>query len=263
MEKLFDMFFLNKENVISGWFAIVFGFVCVFMTIIVSLPQTIDLIKTKKTGQVKYYSFWMFFVGILAWSIFGSFDPVQKNLIIVIANILSCCVYSCTLYLLYRYSPDEKRKKNQWIVLAICLLFLTIVIIIDSFALTKNWKFHEQVQIVFGQVVPIITSFAFLPQLLKSIEAKDFSGMSIWMIIIFVAVNIFWCCHWISFIINVGELKSQYTSAIIWQIISLALYAMLLGYTIKDKIQKKKQAEKIPDNDFVEGSELQKQDFNS
>nr|WP_307917761.1 PQ-loop domain-containing transporter [Mycoplasmopsis bovis] len=75
-------FFVKFEylNVISAWFVIIFGFLGMSMTLILGLPQAIHLYKCKKTGNVKYYSYWMFLFGIpLPMDIFRCFWSSSKN----------------------------------------------------------------------------------------------------------------------------------------------------------------------------------------
>ncbi len=110
------------------------------MTLILGLPQAIHLYKCKKTGNVKYYSYWMFLFGILSWIFLGAFDPVQKMFAIVISNCICSLIYVITLWLTYRYSSDPKRKRNQWIVLFSSLLLSIFVIRLVNFSLSFRMK---------------------------------------------------------------------------------------------------------------------------
>ncbi|MBZ4195346.1 PQ-loop domain-containing transporter [Mycoplasma tauri] len=238
MDKLFEIFFVNKDKPISAWFIIIFGLLGCSATILLGLPQAIHLFKNKKSGNVKYYSYWTFFVGILGWIFIGSFDPSQKNFVLVIANIICGFIYIFVIWFIYRYAEKPKNKKHQWTALSISFLLQLFTSIIAICALKQEWKVNKLVQAVIGQIVPILTTFAFLPQLLKSFETKDFSGMSIGMVIMFVVSNIFWCSYWISFIENAGP-EQQYLSAITWQFLSLFIYcSQLIFMTIQNRKNK-------------------------
>ncbi len=189
--------------------------------------QAIHLYKCKKTGNVKYYSYWMFLFGILSWIFLGAFDPVQKMFAIVISNCICSLIYVITLWLTYRYSSDPKRKRNQWIVLFSSLLLSIFVISLSISALVLEWKLPQIAQMSIAQIVPIITTFAFFPQVLKAIDSKDYSGMSASMVWTFILANVFWTLYWVFFIINAG-IAPQLISALIWQVLSLLLYSLLL-----------------------------------
>ncbi|WXL29038.1 PQ-loop domain-containing transporter [Mycoplasmopsis felifaucium] len=235
MNKIFNSFYINSNHPVSGWFIIICGFLGACMTIIIGLPQAIHLFKTKKAGLVKYYSFWIFFIGILGWIAIGAFDPTQKIFILVIANILCGSIYIFVLWLIYRYSSDANRRNKQWIVLAVASVSMILITIAAIIGLAKpELKTPSLLQTIFGQIIPILTTFAFLPQVLKSIESKDFSGMSLGMVIVFVVANVFWCGYWMSFIFNNGT-QPQYLSAITWQVISLLLYVLVLVLMLLNK----------------------------
>nr|WP_307909528.1 PQ-loop domain-containing transporter [Mycoplasmopsis bovis] len=207
---------------------IIFGFLGMSMTLILGLPQAIHLYKCKKTGNVKYYSYWMFLFGIpFQWIFLGAFDPVQKMFAIVISNCICSLIYVITLWLTYRYSSDPKRKRNQWIVLFSSLLLSIFVISLSISALVLEWKLPQIAQMSIAQIVPIITTFAFFPQVLKAIDSKDYSGMSASMVWTFILANVFWTLYWVFFIINAG-IAPQLISALIWQVLSLLLYSLLL-----------------------------------
>ncbi|MCE6114946.1 PQ-loop domain-containing transporter [Mycoplasmopsis agalactiae] len=237
---IYDAFFVNGNNYISAWFVIIFGFLGMSMTLILGLPQAIHLYRFKQTGNVKYYSYWMFLIGILSWIFLGAFDPVQKMFAIVISNCICSLIYVITLWLTYRYSNDLERRENQWIVLITSLALSIFVICLAISALILKWKLPQIAQMSIAQIVPIITTFAFLPQVLKAIDTRDYSGMSVSMVWTFILANIFWTSYWVFFIINAG-IAPQLISALIWQILSLLLYSFLLiKMNLQAKIDKKK-----------------------
>lgn len=250
MERLFNIFYLNQTNVISGWFVIFCGLIGACLTIVIGLPQVIHLIKTKNSGLVKYYSFWFFFAGILGWISIGAFDPNQKILIIVIANILCGLIYVFVLWLVYKYSNDPKRKAAHWYVLGIASSLMITITTLAICGLVFDLKTPENLQAVLGQIFPILTTFAFLPQALKSIDAKDYSGMSLGMVVVFLVANVFWCSYWLAFIFNAG-VTPQYLSAIVWQVISLLFYLLVFILMMIDKKQKKKLIQTTINNEKI------------
>ncbi|CAL58761.1 Pseudogene of Hypothetical protein (C terminalpart) [Mycoplasmopsis agalactiae PG2] len=133
-----------------------------------------------------------------------------------------------------------KTQKNQWIVLTTSLALSIFVICLAISALILKWKLPQIAQMSIAQIVPIITTFAFLPQVLKAIDTRDYSGMSVSMVWTFILANIFWTSYWVFFIINAG-IAPQLISALIWQILSLLLYSFLLiKMNLQVKIDKKK-----------------------
>lgn len=51
----------------------ILGILGAITTIGLGIPQLIQQLKTKKTGKVNFASFWIFYVGITLWVIYGVF----------------------------------------------------------------------------------------------------------------------------------------------------------------------------------------------
>lgn len=247
-KSLFNMFILNEANYISGWFAITFGLISAALTIGFSIPQIVQVYKKKSAGNIKYYSFWLFYIGTLGWIILGAFDNNAqnvKNFIVVYTNLITLFINQFLLFMLYKYSNSQLRRKLKWVVLSITTTIFIIIAVISNWALWGKTndggsiKLSEKALLIIGQIIPIITAFAFLPQILKSIDTRDFTGMSLGMIILALCSNIGWTAYWVSYAINAGGFQNQYISALIWQAISFLVFALIFIFTIIDKFKKK------------------------
>ncbi|WP_051586179.1 PQ-loop domain-containing transporter [Mycoplasmopsis lipofaciens] len=242
---MFKAFGLQEGGWIwAGWMAIFFGIVSSIITAIVTLPQLIKLIKTKEVGNVKYYSFWIFFVALLLWIIIGSFDQNWERKITAsyFANVVCSLIYSLVLFFMYRYSKNKYRNKMQWIVLGLTLflsLGLSSAGAVGIWANNGQYHVDKYTMSILMQIAPMLTTFAFLPQILKSFENKDFSGLSKFMIFLFVVANILWVCYWISMALYNKELSTTLLTATIWQLMSLGIYISTLSYMLKSTKKEK------------------------
>lgn len=242
MEKFIE-FFAMKPNTF-GLLASIFGLIAAIMTVSMSIPQLVKILKEKKVGEIKYYSFWIFFVAINGWVIFGGFSP-SKLVPAVYANALCSLIYIGDLFALYRYATSDFRRKMQWVVLPIASV-ISIGSIVAGFIgvyLNGGISFDQNTIGVLSTIVPMITTFAFAPQVLKSFETKNFKGMSIGLVLVFIIANIAWIMYWIFGIANQG-VQSFMLNALVWQVIQIAIYVAQFCMQMKyERIEKQKTIE--------------------
>ncbi|RMX36048.1 PQ-loop domain-containing transporter [Mycoplasmopsis fermentans] len=265
MDFIRSSFAINKDvNDGIAVFVAIIGMIACIATISVSIPQLVYLLKRKKTGEVKFYSFWIFFAALCSWIIFGSFTGEEaKMAAVVYANILCAYVYCVLLFFMYKYDEKVKRNKRKFVVLGITLTLTTICAIVGFVGLYhKNSEgnglnFDPNTTAILSQIIPVISTFAFLPQVLKTFEKRDIEGLSVGLILMFVLTNIFWIAYWVSLIIAEGKLTPALTSTLLWQTLSLLIYISQLSMmlhilkTTKKAMQEAKnnQENSTPQND--------------
>lgn len=224
MNKLFNIFTLNKENAAWGWVAIIFGSLAALLTISMGIPQLIHMIKTKKTGSVKYYSYWTFYFALFFWILVGSFDIDDNKMVVSgYANIICAFIYCFTMWALYHYSDSKKRRKAQWPILFSLLATTATISSLGIWGIVTNKHMENNTFSVLMIIIPIITTFAFAPLILKQFETKDFSGMSIFMTLVMASANLAWIIYWIALIGNSRNVNKLLTP-LVWQVISLIIY---------------------------------------
>ncbi|WP_406615035.1 PQ-loop domain-containing transporter [Mycoplasmopsis hyopharyngis] len=255
MQKFIEFFAMKPENQVSGLLASVFGLIAAMFTVGMGIPQLVKILKDKKVGEIKYYSFWIFFIAINGWVIFGGFTE-SKLIPAVYANALCSLLYIANLFALYRYSNTQWRKKGQWVVLGIAMTISFASIISGFIGVYWNGKglaFDANTSGVLSTIVPMVTTFAFAPQILKSFETKNFKGMSIWLTLVFIIANTAWILYWIFGIANQG-VKSFMLNALVWQVIQIAIYGAQFWMQIS--MAKKEKAQKNTEQPIVENNNL-------
>ncbi|MCS4536617.1 MULTISPECIES: PQ-loop domain-containing transporter [unclassified Mycoplasma] len=224
---LLKLFILDSSHPVSAWFAFIFGVLSVILTISVGIPQFVHLIKTKKTEDgTKFYSFWMFFTGVVGWMLIGAWDPSQvKMTATMFANLVSSFILSGTIFLSYKYSSKIKKQKFSIPALIISLSISTLAASLSIWGYVANKHMPVKLMSVVILIFPMLTSFSFLPGAIKSLEEKKFSGMSKGMLFTLLFINIMWLGYWIFLGINRGDFDSNILTSIVWQSISLSIYS--------------------------------------
>ncbi|WP_406618159.1 PQ-loop domain-containing transporter [Mycoplasmopsis lipophila] len=257
MEKFIEFFGMKSNYQTSGFLASLFGLVAAIMTISMSIPQLVKILKEKKVGEIKYYSFWIFFVAINGWVIFGGFSA-DKLVPAVFANAICSLIYIADLYTLYKYASGEKRKKMQWVVLGIASSISISSIIAGMIGTFMKVNFDANTTSVLSTIVPMLTTFAFAPQILKSFETKNFKGMSLGLVVVFLIANVCWILYWIFGLANLG-IQGYILNALVWQVLQVTIYVVQFMMHIKyAKIEKLETTIKDKNNDYL--NELAKKD---
>ncbi|MBU4690441.1 hypothetical protein KQ874_01895 [Mycoplasma sp. ES3157-GEN-MYC] len=233
---------LTSAEPISAWFTWLFGMTSLIFTVLIGLPQLIHLIKTKETSpEVKYYSFWLFFSGIVGWMILGSWDVTNpKMLATAYSNMAASYIFSLTLFFLYLYSPDKSRRKHAWLVLLISMGIAIASTVLSLFGIVQDRHMNPKLMVVAVTIFPMLTTFSFLPSVIRSFENRKFDGMSVPMLICMVCVNFFWLLYWVTLAINRGDLDSNILSAMMWQTISFLIYFSQFILVVVSHLKSKK-----------------------
>ncbi|MBU4691133.1 PQ-loop domain-containing transporter [Mycoplasma zalophi] len=227
----------------------VFGWFGAFATVFLGLPQLIKLIREKSVGKVKFVSFWVFYWGLFAWVLFGTFLPgglVQVS----ISNLLCIYIYSAVIFYLYYYDENIGKLKNNKKIILLNVSIIIGVFCILSTAMTiygiipNTQKIHNSVvQMILGITIPSFTCLAFMPQVFYSFQTKNFAGISAYMVLMFIMNNVFWIIYWVS------RLVEQHTYAFAislgWQIFSLIIFSVQMIYTIEYYVKLRKTKIKI------------------
>ncbi|KKB26702.1 hypothetical protein MM26B8_04900 [Mycoplasmopsis meleagridis] len=242
MSNLYNFFAITNPNNIPAVPVIaVFLSIFVFITTLsLSIPQLIHLKKEKNThNDTKFLSYWIFYVGLLGWMLYGGFN-IPKTAASTYANTICAFVQSFVIYYLYKYSTIKKNHKNMALPSLIFTLILnTIVGIISILGLylkingSGAWSADDRFARFVSTFFPILTCISFLPQVIKSFETKNFSGMSLYMILLFCINNV----GWILLFIMQGILTGfdNLISPLIYQSLSLLIYGMQLQLMIRIK----------------------------
>ncbi|MFV8479324.1 PQ-loop domain-containing transporter [Mycoplasma sp. VS428] len=225
----------------------VFIWLTVVFIISLSVPQLIKLIKEKRTGNVSFTSFWIFHVGILLWVIWGATNNLNKTMLnVMFADGISLFVNGVMTILLYKHKKEFSANKKMWGYLGVLATYLIGTVFIVFYIVDYNrlpghylFKLPDTVSTVMGFVFPAATTLAFTPQLIQSFKTNEWQGVTYWMYVLYVVNNIIWIIWWgLGMGLQSYEAKPNYGSLIaglIWQIISLTIFSIQLGYTLHDK----------------------------
>lgn len=232
---------LDFNKPASAWIAWVFGIVSIILTIGVGVPQLISLIKNKDTGDgIKYYTFWIFFSGILGWTIIGSFDAAEtKKLATAIANMVSSIIFAITIFLSYLYSRDQKRKSMAYIIGAFSITLALTIAAVSLYGIIANKRMPGWLMNISVWVFPVLTTFSFLPAAISSFMKGKFEGMSSGMLITLLTLNIGWLGYWIALGLN-SSFDFALNMAIVWQVLALLIYLSLTVLLTVNVCQKQK-----------------------
>ncbi|QJG66891.1 PQ-loop domain-containing transporter [Mycoplasma phocoenae] len=217
------------------------SYIAAFITIVIGVPQLIKLLKDKKTGKISFVSFWVFLLGLVCWVIYSAIMPGDM-LSIAISNTLSLTVYSLTMFFLYKYSKShfatEKQYKKTFIiattVIILVLIGSWILSILGIIKITPRIS-SKIVQTMIGLIFPAFTCLAFMPQIILSFVKKDFSGVSIYMSILFMLNNILWIMFWTAQLLLAQQNNEpivSFITALTWQSVSMVIFTTQMCFTL-------------------------------
>ncbi|MDC8917286.1 PQ-loop domain-containing transporter [Metamycoplasma hyosynoviae] len=226
----------------------VLGVIGALITIGLGIPQLIEQLKTKETGKVNFASFWIFYIGILFWVVYGVFGgPALWQ--VFFANFFCMIIYSFTMFFLYYYYKQKTRKMMIGVISAISVFAMfTLAMLIVFGIMMYDAKIakvpNEQNRIpilepahvsVISAIAPSLTTLAFLPQFIINLKQKNFQGITPWMPLLFLANNTIWVIYFMltpfaAYAENPAlSLQKEWTKvapALAWQFISLTVYGM-------------------------------------
>lgn len=235
--------YIGKIGFICGVFALA-------ITVLLSLPQFIKVVREKKTGKdVNFTSFWIFNTGLLLWIVFAGFMP--GGLVPpLVANLASVLLYSVMIFFLYYYkewSSVEAKRKGLTIVGSILVAKGIFAIVLSALWLTdqsinviinEGGKIdrtnailpvitQEWLQIAMGVIIPIFTAVAFIPQIIDGFKRKSFQGVSLVFSLAALVMNVLWWMYWFAF--GLGQSFSTVSILTLsWQTVSIAIFLINL-----------------------------------
>ncbi|EFF41751.1 PQ-loop domain-containing transporter [Mycoplasmopsis alligatoris] len=216
---------LNISIEIVSWIATI-------LTIILSIPQLIRVIKDKETKNISFISFWFYRLGMLTWAIYAglsnSLDPYGLK-IIMISSCLSITLNNVLMFYLYFYKKTFSLKIKLIGYVFILLTWLFLIAILIVWLIVPDFRIAPSQTLIFSLIAPAIITFAFLPQLIRSLKTKSWAGFSLVMTILFLVTNLLWSTFWVLQIadrINKNIFYWDIIVALVWQIISIAIYTI-------------------------------------
>ncbi|SJZ58087.1 PQ-loop domain-containing transporter [Mycoplasmopsis verecunda] len=225
----------------------VFLWLSVVFIISLSLPQLFKLIKDRKTGDVSFTSFWIFHIGILLWVIWGATNKLNHGMLnVMVADGIALYVNGVMTGLLYLHKKEFSKQKKLYGYLGVLATWIIGTLFIVFYGVDYNsgpeavlFKVPDTLSTIMGFLFPAATTLAFTPQLIRSFKTKQWQGVTYWMYVLYVINNIVWIIWWILGLVQQSyQPEPNYGSIIaglIWQIISLALFSIQLGFTLHDK----------------------------
>ncbi|WP_373438564.1 PQ-loop domain-containing transporter [Metamycoplasma equirhinis] len=245
------------------------GILGALATIGLGIPQLIQQLKTKKTGKVNFASFWIFYIGIVFWVIYGMFAGPSYWQVFV-ANIVCTLIYSATMYYLYYFLDQKTKKQMMQVIIGITIISFVCLVLLILFSLNMNQFIkagmpknkHDYIipilpeahRGIIAAIAPSLTTLAFLPQLIINLKNKDFKGVSQWMPFLFMINNLLWIVYFILKPINhdpsvsIKDAWIEVTPALAWQFISLTVYFIQFT-TITVYNAKQKKIDSQPTNE--------------
>ncbi|TPE57339.1 hypothetical protein FJO69_01775 [[Mycoplasma] falconis] len=259
----------------------IFGAFGALTTVCLGFPQLLRLRKTKDSGNVKFLPYWIFFVGLLAWLVYGVFNKNEQGWYIFLSNFLCTLIYSFTMFYLYKYKKDYDKKMMWKPILGIILCELVALAMFAVFIVTvwqklKFGKFYDSAEhtsviptfdettaLIIGLISPSFTTLAFLPQLIISLKKKDFRGQTPWMPLIFMMNNTWWIIYFALTLVSMNNIINDPNVAeairiqtkgglrgiiggITWQIVSLTVYGIQTAFIFNFESKMRKQEKLNP-----------------
>ncbi|VEU63380.1 PQ-loop domain-containing transporter [Mycoplasmopsis bovirhinis] len=218
----------------------ILGYIGAVLVASLSIPQLFKIIKDRKTGDVNFYSFWIFHTGILLWIVWSALSP-NKLHNIIIPNTITMVIQTITLGLMYLYKSEfnQKTKLKAWIALGIYLIigiiFIALHIGIYAGGIWKQLIIPASLEAIMGFVFPAFTTLAFLPQFIQSLRTHNWGGLSYGMFVIYITNNFVWIIWWILQIVAASSLNApvgSFVGGLIWQVISISLFSTQFAFTI-------------------------------
>ncbi|MGZ9756810.1 PQ-loop domain-containing transporter [Mycoplasma sp. 4423] len=225
-----------------------FSWIAAIVVASLGVPQLINQIKTRKTGNVNFFSFWVFQIGILLWLIWSSLGN-EKLLSTFVANTVGVFLYGTMIILLYKYK-DEFDSRIKYFGMGAIVITWIIALIFIALKITNSFKtpvylWDPKTESVMGFIFPAFTTLAFIPQMIFSIKTNSWEGVSPYMFLVYELNNTVWIIFWALNISNPATAMHKYAfvGGIVWQIISFILFGIQFIFSFMDYQRRKKLAE--------------------
>lgn len=150
-----------------------------FLYVIYGIPQLVFLIRKKKTEGIALSSFWILYTASIFYAALGFFTA---NDLLVYSELIAAIIFGVQMFLIVKYLPKEALNKLKR---HLAYLFIILYIIIDLVlailnavkVLGTDQEISNDSVIITGEVAaniaPILSTIAFLPQVIKGIKTKS------------------------------------------------------------------------------------------
>lgn len=218
--------------------------------IILSTPQLIKVLREKRTGNISFLSFWIYHYGIMSWIILAAFAPGNAYEATLIAECITICIDGALMICLHWFKKELARK---YVYTAIAFVILNWILAFTFLGIhfgVLDARFSATAAGVLSLIFPAGVMLPFVPQFIKSIKTKQWQAVSYWLFALGVINNISWVIFF-SLGIRISVLEHPGTDAyldllggLIWQCIGFAIFTTQLGFTLHDRIDRKKNPHK-------------------
>ncbi|CAM9109538.1 PQ-loop domain-containing transporter [Mycoplasma marinum] len=175
-------------------FVTTLGWIAAILTILLGLPQLYYTVKTKKISGVNFLSMFAFWLGLTLWVFYAGLIG-NPGLPVGIANIFALTTFSLVIIFLLKYSNNKYRLSITILISLVWALAIIFFAIMQGKGITRN----NTGMLIFSALGGSLTTFAFLPQIIKTLKSKDTTGLSILLFILGTTVNISWTIYWGTF----------------------------------------------------------------
>lgn len=210
------------------------GIIAAILTVAIGIPQLVKIIRTRMVKDISLVSNWIFFCGLTIWVVFSSFTSSNGTRLwhVGLANVLSTLVYSIMLFWLHKLNKASKQTQVG-LIIGLSIVFVAVVIIFTCGMIFKDATYGKIVGYVLAFIAAGITTFAYIPQIIKMFASKDVESLSLLMLLIFVTLNLLWIIYWVT------PYEESVLMSLIFQCLSLAIFtAQLIFYFMFKKPKK-------------------------
>lgn len=191
----------------------VIGWLASFTTAILGLPMVINAYKSKEIKSASIISWWIYFLGVLIYLIYGS--SLQKAQIIVTELLNGLITFLFVILFSFYYKTRILPTWFKLINVLFCLLIIIGVIVISVLFFLKIYvNIDENGQYIISFIGTSFLSFSFLPQTIIAIRKKTLVYAPFFFIHDLIVLNIFWIIFlghdilsqsnlWVAFILQV------------------------------------------------------------
>lgn len=217
----------------------VFGYIGAIITVGLGIPQLVYQLKAKKTGKVNFFSFWIFYIGLLMWTALGVWHNNDATSIsIFVSNFICGIIYTFTMYFLYHFYSKKTKHMMTGVISSISTIAGIYLILFIAFILrwtipTKFAKLDGVNALIISLIAPAFTTLAFLPQFITGMRKKDFHGVSPYMALLFLFNCVVWLLHFIFSVVSKDTELINVVGMIVWQCISFTINSLQFIYIKK------------------------------
>lgn len=223
----------------------IIGILATLITACSTIPQVVKTFKLKTPGTASFTSFWILWIGSISWIIY-SLAKTKHSQILLFASSFDFIIQTILLFLFYKYSKNKKFSFLKFFL----PLFSALVIVLSLIILINNWHFDNiWFTSIFINIASFCISFAFAPQILKTILKRDIYGISLFYKIIGIIIETLWLTYWlIAGLLTIYNIEggdkinvNEMIQVIIWASFALIInFSLVVMIIIWDKSYRKK-----------------------